>query len=60
MTNEAARHFNDAVRADPAAARAQWRELMDSFASRGITFGGMPMPTFLRPQFVDHRHLGRR
>lgn len=53
MTSEAARHFNDAVRADPAAALAQWRELMDSFASRGITFGGAPMPTFLRPQFVD-------
>jgi uncharacterized circularly permuted ATP-grasp superfamily protein len=54
LTNEAARHFNDAVRADPAGARAQWRELMDSFAARGITFGGTPMPTFLRPQFVDH------
>ena len=54
MTNEAARHFNDAVRADPAAARAQWLELRDSFASRGITFAGAPMPTFLRPQFVDH------
>lgn len=55
MTSEAARHFNDAVRADPAAALAQWRELMDSFASRGITFGGAPMPTFLRPQFVDQK-----
>jgi len=54
LTNEAARHFNDAVRADQGAARGQWLELLDSFASRGITFGGAPMPTFLRPQFVDH------
>lgn len=52
--SEAIRHFNDAVRADPAAARAQWLQLVESFASRGITFGGAPMPTFLRPQFVDH------
>ena len=55
MTNEAARHFNDAVRADPRGAGAQWRELMDAFASRGITFAGTPMPTFLRPQFVDQK-----
>lgn len=54
MTSEAIRHFNDAVRADPAGARAQWRQLVDSFTSRGITFGGAAMPTFLRPQFVDH------
>ena len=54
MTSEAIRHFNDAVRADPEAARAQWRQLSDSFASRGITYGGTAMPTFLRPQFVDH------
>jgi uncharacterized circularly permuted ATP-grasp superfamily protein len=53
MKTEAAQHFNDAVRRDVPAARAQWRGLVEAFASRGITFGGTPMPTFLRPQFVD-------
>lgn len=53
MRSEAARHFNDAVRRDVPAARAQWHRLIESFESRGITFGGAAMPTFLRPQFVD-------
>jgi len=53
MRNHAAQHFNDAVRRDPPAARAQWQRLIESFESRGITFGGTAMPTFLRPQFVD-------
>lgn len=35
------------------AARGQWQRLWEAFASRGITFDGTPMPTFLRPQFVD-------
>ena len=51
--NQAAQRFNDAVRRDVPAARAQWLSLLESFSSRGITFGGLPMPTFLRPQFVD-------
>lgn len=53
MRNHAAERFNDAVRRDVPAARAQWLGLLDSFGDRGITFGGRPMPTFLRPQFVD-------
>lgn len=53
MRNDAARHFNDAVRRDVPAAREQWHGLIESFESRGITFGGKAMPTFLRPQFVD-------
>jgi uncharacterized circularly permuted ATP-grasp superfamily protein len=53
VKTEAARHFNDAVRRDVPAARDQWQGLLASFAERGITFGGTPMPTFLRPQFVD-------
>ena len=53
MRNHAAAHFNDAVRRDVPAARDQWRRLIESFESRGITFGGKAMPTFLRPQFVD-------
>lgn len=55
MTNEAARHFNDAVRQDVDAAREQWQKLTEAFSTRGITFGGVPMPTFLRPQFVDQK-----
>ena len=54
MQTDAALHFNDAVRRDVAAAREQWFRLLEAFSSRGITFGGAPMPTFLRPQFVDH------
>lgn len=53
MSREATRHFNDAVRRDPKAAFDQWRRLQDAFDTRGITFNGRPMPTFLRPQFVD-------
>ena len=53
MRTDAALHFNDAVRRDVPAALAQWQHLLEAFASRGITFGGAPMPTFLRPQFVD-------
>jgi uncharacterized circularly permuted ATP-grasp superfamily protein len=53
MRNHAAERFNDAVRRDVPAARAQWLSLLESFGARGITFGGLPMPTFLRPQFVD-------
>lgn len=53
MSQAAARSFNEAVRRDVAAARAQWRGLLDAFSSRGITFGGAPMATFLRPQFVE-------
>ena len=53
MRNDAAQHFNDAVRRDVRAASDQWRGLVESFESRGITFGGAAMPTFLRPQFVD-------
>jgi uncharacterized circularly permuted ATP-grasp superfamily protein len=41
------------VRRDASAARDQWQGLLEAFSSRGITFGGAPMPTFLRPQFVD-------
>jgi uncharacterized circularly permuted ATP-grasp superfamily protein len=52
VTCEAVRHFNDAVRQDVPAAREQWLRLVESFSSRGITFGGAPMPTFLRPEFV--------
>jgi len=54
VTSQAAQHFNDAVRRDVAGARDQWRTLQDAFSTRGITYGGKPMPTFLRPQFVDH------
>ncbi len=53
MKATAARHFNDAVRRDPAAAREQWLRLLEDFGACGITFGGAPMPTFLRPEFVD-------
>jgi uncharacterized circularly permuted ATP-grasp superfamily protein len=53
LTNLAAQRFNDAVRRDPETARQQWLSLLESFSSRGITFNGAPMPTFLRPQFVD-------
>lgn len=54
MIQAALEHFNDNVRKDVEAARAQWLQLLEAFATRGITFGGAPMPTFLRPQFVDH------
>ncbi len=53
MKTSAEQHFNDAVRRDPAAARDQWFRLRESFSARGITFDGRPMPTFLRPQFVE-------
>ena len=53
MSHTATQAFNHAVRRDVEAARAQWFSLLESFATRGITFGGAPMPTFLRPQFVD-------
>ena len=53
MATQAANRFNDLVRKDPAAAREQWEGLLRAFATRGITFGGTPMPTLLRPQFVD-------
>ncbi|MEO8359239.1 MAG: circularly permuted type 2 ATP-grasp protein [Vicinamibacteria bacterium] len=53
MSGEATRAFNDAVRKDPGNAYDQWRRLQDAFETRGITFGGRAMPTFLRPQFVD-------
>ena len=53
MSHTATQAFNQAVRRDVGAARAQWLSLLESFATRGITFGGAPMPTFLRPQFVD-------
>jgi uncharacterized circularly permuted ATP-grasp superfamily protein len=55
MARDASKHFNDAVRSNPAAARDQWLRLQEAFGARGITFAGKPMPTFLRPQFVDSR-----
>lgn len=53
MSGEAIRYFNEAVRRDPRSAHRQWLGLQDQFRARGITFGGEPMATFLRPQFVD-------
>ncbi|MEO5761558.1 MAG: hypothetical protein ABIR28_04515 [Vicinamibacteria bacterium] len=53
MPGEATRAFNEAVRNDPSSAYDQWCRLQDAFETRGITFGGRAMPTFLRPQFVD-------
>lgn len=53
MKASAARYFNQAVRGDVRSARDQWLRLLEDFAGRGITFGGAPMPTFLRPEFVD-------
>lgn len=53
MSLVATQHFNDAVRKDPAAAHEQWLRLQNAFSACGITFDGKPMPTFLRPQFVD-------
>ena len=53
MKSDAIRHFNEAVRRDARFAHEQWLGLLEAFASRGITFGEAPMPTFLRPQFVD-------
>jgi hypothetical protein len=55
LTNEAARRFNEAARRDPAGAREAWRRLLEAFAEKNIAFGGSPMPTLLRPQFVDGR-----
>lgn len=53
MASEAARHFNDALRNDPAGAREAWLRLREAFTARNIAFGGSLMPTLLRPQFVD-------
>ena len=55
MTGSAAEDFNEAVRRDVPAALDQWLRLQESFRARGITFAGKPMPTFLRPQFVDRK-----
>ena len=58
--------YHRALLEDPAAAVAQWESLTSTFARRGITFAGQPMPTLLRPQFVarkdwnDLRRAGTR
>jgi hypothetical protein len=44
--------YNRLVEADPAAAREQWDSLVEAFARRGITFDGLPMRSFLRPDLV--------
>jgi uncharacterized circularly permuted ATP-grasp superfamily protein len=49
---DAAALYNRLVEAEPDAAREQWGGLVDSFVRRGITFDGVPMRTFLRPDLV--------
>jgi hypothetical protein len=58
--------YNKLLEADPGAALEQAFWLSDAFARRGITFDGAPMPSFLRPHFVERlewdvlRASGRR
>jgi hypothetical protein len=40
---------------EPAAAREQAEWLREAFVREGVTFGGLPMPSFIRPHFV-RRH----
>ena len=63
---DAAAEYNRILEADPASACDQAFWLSDAFARRGITFDGAPMPSFLRPHFVERfdweglRDSGRR
>ena len=50
-----AAEFNRLVAADPAAARDQWEQLLETFGRRGITFGSAPMRSFLRPHFLERK-----
>lgn len=45
--------YHRLLEADPAAAVREAEALEASFEARGVTFGGEPMRTFLRPHFVD-------
>jgi uncharacterized circularly permuted ATP-grasp superfamily protein len=47
--------YHHRLLADPRAAVEQWQWLAEAFRRGRITFGGQPMPTLLRPQFV-RRH----
>jgi hypothetical protein len=49
----AARAYNRRLEADPAAAREQALWLQEELSRSGVTFGGAPMASFLRPQFVE-------
>ena len=63
---DAAAEYHRLLEADPAAALEQARGLEEAFRTSGITFGGAPMPSFLRPHFVARpqwdllRAAGRR
>lgn len=58
--------YNQLVEAERSAARDQWESLVDAFGRRGITFDGLPMRSFLRPDLVprpvwnDLRRSGER
>lgn len=49
---DAADEYNRLIAADPGAAAEQLGLLHEGFARAGITFGGAPMSSFLRPHFV--------
>jgi hypothetical protein len=49
---EAARAYNRLVAADPAAAGEQAAAMEEAFAAGGVTFGGAPMRSFLRPHLL--------
>jgi len=44
--------YHRLLEADPAAAREQAEWLEDAFRREGVTFGGEPMPSFVRPHLL--------
>jgi uncharacterized circularly permuted ATP-grasp superfamily protein len=49
---DAAREYNGLIAADPAAAVEQAAGVAEAFTRNGITFGGRPMRSFLRPHLL--------
>ncbi len=47
--------YHRLIEADPSAALEQASGLREAFVREGVTFGGPPMPSFLRPHFVERR-----
>jgi uncharacterized circularly permuted ATP-grasp superfamily protein len=49
---DAAERFNRLLERDPGGAREQAEGLREAFVREGVTYGGEPMPTFVRPQLL--------
>ena len=56
---DAAAQYNSLLEADPAAALEQAQALRQALRDGGVTFGGEPMASFLRPHFVSRADWNR-